>query len=338
MEYVSGEILTVEGFKKGYLGFEKNIIIERGNGVPPKKPVYKGLIVPSFINSHTHIGDSFIRKKGVELPRKIEDLVAPPNGLKHKLLKEASEQELIEGMKDSIDVMIKNGTKYFCDFRENGILGICQLKTALQLWKISAFILSRPDDLVYNKNEIDILLKNSDGIGLSAISDWEYSELKKISKHTRNKNKIFAFHASERIREDIDQVLDLKPDFLVHMVKATESDLISVKESNVPVVLCPRSNVFYGLKPDIDLMKKVGVNLMLGTDNAMLNTPNVLDELKHVQKMTNIFSVEELLNMITYFPRKVLNLGRNILGPNSPADFVVLDKKSLNTLYVPIVK
>lgn len=338
MEYVSGQILTVEGFEKGYLGFEKNIIVERGKGNPSKKPVYKGLIVPSFINSHTHIGDSFIKKKKVKLPHNIKDLVAPPIGLKHKLLKEASEEELIDGMEESIDFMIKNGTKYFCDFRENGIIGICQLKTALQLWKISGFILSRPDDLVYNKNEMDILLKNSDGIGLSAISDWEYSELKKISKHTRNKNKVFAFHASERIRENIDQVLDLKPDFLVHMVKASESDLVCVKESNVPIVLCPRSNAFYGLKPDIDLMKKVGVKLLLGTDNAMLNTPNVLDELKNVKKMTNVFSDEELLNMITYFPRKVLNLGRNILGPNSPADFVVLDKKTLNTLYVPIVK
>jgi len=338
MEYVSGEILTVKGLERGYLGFKNDLIIERGKGNPQKKPLCNGIIVPSFINSHTHIGDSFIKKKKVKLPHNLRDLVEPPNGLKHRLLKDSSEQEIIEGMEDSIDLMIKNGTKYFCDFRENGIMGICQLKTALQFWKISSFILSRPDDLSYNKNEMDILLKNSDGIGLSAISDWGYSDIKKISKHTKIKKKIFAFHASERIREDIDQVLDLRPDFLVHMIKATKSDLIRVKESNIPIVLCPRSNMFYGLKPNITLMKKVGVKIMLGTDNAMLNTPDVLDELRQLKKMSNIFSVEELLNMITYLPRKVLNLSPNILGPNSPADFVVLDKKTLKPLYVPIIK
>ena len=90
MEYVSGEILTKNGFEKGFLGFEKDKIVESGNDHPPKKPVCKGLIVPSFVNAHTHIGDSFIREKNIKLPKDIEKLVAPPYGLKHKLLKEVS--------------------------------------------------------------------------------------------------------------------------------------------------------------------------------------------------------------------------------------------------------
>ena len=118
------------------------------------------------------------------------------------------------------------------------------------------------------------------------------------------------------------------------MVKAEESDLIRVKECDIPVVLCPRSNSFFGLKPDIKLLKKVGIELLLGTDNAMLNPPDVLDELKYVKNMTSVFSVGELLNMITYNARKVLNLSPSILGSNSPADFVVLDKKTLDTLYI----
>jgi len=337
MDYVSGEILTDVGFKSGYLAFEKGIIVETGVN-PPKKPICTGLIVPTFVNAHTHIGDSFIREENIKLPKNVEELVAPPGGLKHKLLRETSDEDIIKGMEKSIDIMIKNGIEVFCDFRESGVLGISQLKAALQFWKISPIILGRPDSLEYDKNETDILLKNSDGIGLSSISDWDYSELQKIARQTKNKNKIFAIHASELIREDIDKILDLKPNFLVHMVKATEADLVRVKESNIPVVACPRSNAFFGLKANVIMMKKVGIDIMLGTDNAMLNSPNILDEMTYLNAQFNEFSTEELLNMITYIPRKALNWDDCILGPDSPAKFIVLDKKSLKPLYISIDK
>jgi len=334
MDYVTGEILTFDGFKKGHIGFNKSKIIEIGNNNPPKKPLYKGIICPTFINSHTHIGDSFIKDKKIKLPQKIEDLVAPPNGLKHKMLRESSDADIVEGMEKSIETMIKSGTKSFIDFREGGILGIKQLKSAINSWKISSKILSRPVDLFYHKNEIDILLNNSDGIGISSISDWDYSELFKISKHVKKKNKIFALHASERIREDIDQILDLKPDFLIHMLKATESDFISLKENNIPIVICPRSSAFFNQKPNYELMKKIKNNFFIGTDNAMLNSPSVIDEVKFIKNQTNLFSIYDLLYKVSYEARKALNLECSILGQDFPADFVVLDKKNLNTLYI----
>jgi len=256
MEYVSGEIFTVNGFERGYLGVENHKIMDRGKGNPPKKPIHKGLIVPTLVNAHTHIGDSFIRKRNLKLPRNVEDLVAPPDGLKHRLLKETSDQEIIGGMRKSIDEMTKTGISYFCDFRENGLQGINHLKKALEKTNISPVILSRPNQLTYNKDEIDLLLKNSQGIGLSSITDWEYSEIEKIAKHTKKRKKTFAIHTSERIREDIDLVLNLKPDFLIHMVKATESDLIRAKDADIPIAVCPRSNVFFDLKPNIKMMKK----------------------------------------------------------------------------------
>ena len=74
MDYVSGEILTDNQFKKGFIAFENGIIIETGEGIPPKKPICKGLIVPTFVNAHTHIGDSFIREKNLALPKNIENI------------------------------------------------------------------------------------------------------------------------------------------------------------------------------------------------------------------------------------------------------------------------
>ena len=336
MKFVSGEILTNDGLQKGYLGFERRGIIEVGKGTCPRKSVAKGLIIPTFVNMHTHIGDSFVKYRNITLPRSIEELVAPPNGLKYKLLKDASEKELIDGMEKSIAFMLKSGTNIFCDFREDGIQGICYLKTATDLWNINSVILSRPDKLTYDKNEIDLLLKNSNGIGLSSISDWDYSEIIKIAKQTKNKKKIFAIHASERVREDIDLILDLKPDFLVHMVKASESDLVCVKENNIPIVLCPRSNAFFGIKPNVALMKKIGVDILLGTDNAMLSSVSILDEINYFLKNFEGIGKSEILYKTTYGARKALNLECDILGPNSKADFVVLDEKTLQPLYISV--
>ena len=85
MKYIEGDILTQNGFQKGYISITKDGIIEQGNGTSPEKPIAKGIIVPTFINVHTHIGDSFVRTKKMKLPRNVEKLVAPPNGLKYTL-------------------------------------------------------------------------------------------------------------------------------------------------------------------------------------------------------------------------------------------------------------
>jgi cytosine/adenosine deaminase-related metal-dependent hydrolase len=335
MKYVAGEVFTQDGFKKGYLGFERDKIVEHSEGSPPEKPLAEGFVVPTFINAHTHLGDSFVREKDIELPRNVVELVAPPNGLKHRLLKKASEEEIVEGMKNSIELMMRSGISGFCDFRENGVEGVYRLKKALKSYGIRSLILSRPKLLAYDKEEVELLLKISDGIGISSISDWMYPDVEKIARDTRRRRKIFALHASEVTRENIDLILDLKPHFLVHMLAATESDLLRVKEENIPVVICPRAYVFFNLKLDLQLMKKTGVDLMLGTDNAMLNTCNVLDEMRFLRDTSSgVFSTQELLNMVTYTPRKALNLDDCIQGLNLSDGFVVLDKKYLKPLYI----
>mgnify|MGYP001111685229 CR=1 FL=1 len=206
MKYVQGEVLTNEGFTTGYLCIEqtqKVSDIRKGNA--PEKPIVNGLIIPTCVNAHTHLGDSFIRYKHLQLPHNVKDLVAPPAGLKHRLLKQTSEQEILEGIKKSLAEMTTAGTTCFCDFREGGLIGVYQLKKAMQHRSIDSVILSRPSQLTYEKQELDRLLENSDGIGLSSISDWEPSEIEKLASHVRRKKKLFALHASEVNRENIDR-------------------------------------------------------------------------------------------------------------------------------------
>jgi len=333
MYYISGSILTPDGLKSGYIGIDGGVIAEIGKK-SPEKPIASGYVVPSFVNAHTHLGDSFVKKRMKNLPRDLERLVAPPGGLKHRLLNEASDEEIIDGIKYSLDFMIKNGTSSFCDFREGGLKGIDIIKRALENFQIKGILLSRPPGLTYDKNELDMLLKESDGIGLSSISDWDYEEIRKVARHTKKRNKIFALHASERYREDIDLILDLKPDFLVHMVYATKGDIERIKDEDIPVVVCPRSNVFFNLKPNVKLIKEVGVKMLLGTDNAMISVPDVLEEVRWLREHFRDFTIEELLSMVTYLPREIFRFQIPKLEEGSKADFIVLDTKSLKPIFV----
>ena len=327
---IKGKILTEKGFKKGYILIKQNEKPEIHLGSTQKKTTHKNLIIPTFINAHTHIGDTFIREKNIKLPRDIIKLVAPPDGLKHKLLKKTDQKEIKQGIIYGLKELEKNGISTFVDFRENGIKGINILKKSLKKINLSSIILGRPEKNNPTKKEIVNILKNSDGIGLSSVIDLEYDIAEKISIQTKKENKILAFHVSERIREKIKPILKLKPDYIVHMTKASKKDILQVKKKDIPIIICPRSNYFFGLKPKLEQIKKIGNTFFIGTDNFMLNSPSIIDEIKFIQKkFPNLFSIEELLIKNTYEARKYFNLKDNIPGSSIPNSWIILDQNNL---------
>lgn len=331
---VSGKVLLEDDFLSGHLFVdEKGIHFE--HGAASCKPKAHGLIVPKAIDAHTHIGDSFVRQKKLNLPHDINALVAPPDGLKHRLLSSTPDEEIIQGIKNNFAEMNKYGICGFVDFREGGSEGVELLKKALDKNSPNAHVLSRPKDLSFVEEEISALLSCSEGIGLSAISDWNYDDVLRIAQMCHEKKKVFALHASERQAEPIDRILGLKPDFLIHMVKASKDDFEAVCSEDIPVVLCPRSNDFFSLCADFELIKEVGVKICLGSDNAMLHSSNVFEEAAFLLKKTKAFGFEEILRMVTFFPRKYLNHGGCFSKKTVFEDgFVVLDENSLQPLFV----
>ena len=99
MDYVYGDILTINGFKKGFIKYTGPEIIEICFSKPKNKPKKKGIIIPTLINSHTHIGDYFIKKTKINIPKNLDELVKPPDGIKHQLLESTSDKVIIDGMK-----------------------------------------------------------------------------------------------------------------------------------------------------------------------------------------------------------------------------------------------
>jgi cytosine/adenosine deaminase-related metal-dependent hydrolase len=46
------------------------------------------------------------------------------------------------------------------------------------------------------------------------------------------------------------------------------------------VAVCPRSNALFGRRPALATMERLGLSVLLGTDNAMLHSPSIWRELE----------------------------------------------------------
>ena len=135
----------------------ENIVIDDGKIIEMAKDVCEGKIIdatdsivcPTFLNGHTHIGDSIIKDEGYGLS--LGEMVKPPNGVKHKALANAEDGEIIDAMKKSMWDMFESGTTHFIDYREGGIKGVELLRKASKNLPVTPVILGR-DDSFYGQN------------------------------------------------------------------------------------------------------------------------------------------------------------------------------------------
>ena len=296
---------------------EGTIIIENGQivAIEEESTSSKNIILPAFINSHTHIGDSIAKDAGSGLS--LDELVAPPNGLKHRLLSSAKPDDLISQMKRSIQLMGTIGVAAFADFREGGIEGVRMIH--------KANLESSVDAIVLGRDTIEVL-DIADGFGASGSRDSDFTQER---NSTKTVNKLFGIHAGERDKLDIDTSLELEPDFIVHMVHPTSEHLDSLQNTNTPVVICPRSNLVtgVGLPPIEDLLNHTTV--ALGTDNVMQNSPSLFREMAFVSKLFEI-DPRDILRMATSSGAAIFDLDYGVIKPNKQAKLLVLDGDSNN--------
>ena len=304
---------------------EANAVMESGTLVIKEGPLENsditGIILPMPVNCHTHLGDAFIQK-----PEKatVEELVAPPNGLKHRMLAEVDPEEQISAMTEAAQIMAGSAVRNFIDFREGGLQGASKLLRAVLGTGLEPVIMGRPA-VCYDSGELDALLGVVYGIGLSAVSDIDNEELQQISSHVKESGKALGLHASEAKQENSDAYLELDPDFLVHMVKADEEDLSACFEANVPVIVCPTANDFFGLKPPVRQMLDIGLTVCLGTDNAMLATPDMFREMRFLAQNFDL-EPKEILTIVFENGGKVLSSLPGLWAANGKnQDFFVLD-------------
>jgi cytosine/adenosine deaminase-related metal-dependent hydrolase len=273
------------------------------------------LILPAFVNAHTHIGDSIAKEAGRGLT--LEELVAPPGGLKHRLLRNADRSELVEAMAHSLSFMQETGTASCLEFREGGVEGVYALREAADGLGVEPF--------AFGRGEVDVV-EAADGFGASGASDADFSRERTAA---RNADKPFAIHAGEVDASDINPAIDLDPDLLVHMVHAEPLHLDRVEDKSIPVAVCPRSNLVtdVGMPPVRELLDRT--NVALGTDNVMTNSPSMFREMEFVSKCCDV-DAPEVLRMATRAGAEVIDANYGVLERGREARVLVLDGDSHN--------
>ena len=281
---VGGFILGPDGLEEGYAVLEGGLISEIRQGAV-SDPAMRAVLIPDLVNCHTHCADY-----GLEVPPGIglADLVAPPDGLKHRYLREAPAEEIKSSMERFGRDSRASGSLTFMDFREGGAEGCRLLRSACP----RAVVLGRPVSPEFDPEEIADILSVADGIGLPSISDMDRAYIESVADAAREARRPFAIHVSERFREDIDFVLSLDPSMIVHMCAATPSDLSKCAEAEVPIAICPRSNSFFGLRAPIRDMVDCGCEILLGTDNGMLCRPDMLAEASALMRLAESQNVD----------------------------------------------
>ncbi|WP_207588736.1 amidohydrolase family protein [Halomontanus rarus] len=273
------------------------------------------IVCPAFVNAHTHIGDSIAKEAGGGLS--LEELVAPPDGLKHRLLRRGSRADLVGAMRRSLEFMHRGGTAACIDFREGDVAGVEMLREAADGLAI--------DEIAMARGSVDAM-HAGDGFGASGANDDVFDEERAA---TREAGKPFGIHAGEGDASDLDPALELEPEFLVHVVHPESRHLERIGAEEIPVVVCPRSNLVtgVGVPPVEDLVERTTV--ALGTDNVMLNSPSMFREMEFLSKLSDV-PAREILRMATINGAELAGVDYGPIESGRPARLVVFDGDSDN--------
>lgn len=261
------------------------------------------LAIPGLVNAHIHLNDAPL--KDVGSGRSMVELVHPVHGLKKVGLEGLSSRARLHAMDDALTLMVKAGITTALNFHEetNGLLG--RLKgSAVSI--LSSFC--RPAryfnsgqirrNASYTRAEMDDfrrLAVSYDGVAISGANEYTDRALEQISGATDRRR---AVHASETVetvraslemtgRTEVERLMShFRPDILIHMTHPTKKEIENVAAAGAGVVFCPRCNAVLGSGfPPVASILKSGVKAGLGTDNLMINSPDMFREMEFTSRM-----------------------------------------------------
>ena len=354
----------LEFIQSGYAVIQNGIFTKIGNGSSDHDgEVYDAeglLMIPGLINAHTHIADSIA--KDVAADHSFNETIHPIHGIKRSILASSKQEHIATYMQAAALSMVKKGITTFADFREGAMDGITLLKNAMNDVEARCLALGRVEyyydaDSAKNNNELpedakrtaELVIGACDGFGISGANEYSDSALEYFARTARSHNKLLGIHAAEAQessrysmqnfgRSEVSRIIaHMKPDFVVHMTNATDDDIKLAATNNTGIVVCPRANGVLGVGlPRIASMLKQNCTLAVGTDNVMLNSPDLFRELDYIWKTCRavehqFVSAKELLKMVTVNAAKMLKLEKlGCIAENMIADAVFVDKHSLD--------
>ncbi len=366
---LAGDDLSL--IKRGFVSVADGVITAVAEGDPANGAtsidLTGHLLVPGFINGHTHLGDSICKERGYGLPAGT-NLLWAPCGLRFKWMAEYTREARVAAMRRAIDGMIATGTVAFADFRENGVGGVTELREACAGSPITGLIYARfggepaqtADELAGNTarlsadrlRELDECLAVADGFSPVWANELTDPALAQVTARVRESGKRLATHAIETPiyrelsvkrtgRGDVERILDIvQPDFVVHMTNATPRELELVGRAGIPLVLCPRGQAALANGfPPLKGARDAGITLALGSDNAMLNTADALKEMDFMARTTPAVTGDsgavqalELLRAATIGGARTLGLADRLgsIAVGKSASLIVFDTTTPN--------
>jgi len=167
---VEGAILDIDGARPAYVRLREGRVVEVGkigtDSTWGRERRLRGIVIPSPVNGHTHLGDSISVREPP--PGPVAALVRPPNGYKFRLLAEAPSATKLRGLRGAFGRMARDGVASVIDFREEGLAGVRLLRTAARPTPVRAVALGRPLKRPIDPRELAALLEVADGVGLSS--------------------------------------------------------------------------------------------------------------------------------------------------------------------------
>lgn len=296
-----------------------NLIINKGRitAIEDAPKVPDIWICPALFNAHTHLGDTVAMDCGDSCD--LVSLVTPPHGLKHQILRKTVHADLVRGMRQSIQLMVRRGTAGCADFREGGVEGVYALNEAAKGQKFRSIIFGRDGGETV-----------ADGLGVSSARDVPDAE--RIVERAKQMGRKVAFHAGEKDSGDIDAALAFDPDLIIHATHATDAQLKKCAENDIPLAVCPRSNWALSVtdspnKPPIRRMIELGCRVFLGTDNVMIVQPDLLAEMAFLSTIYHIRPVDVLRMAVE---GSVLCGDSFFIKQGARANLFILDPRSSN--------
>lgn len=371
--YRNAWILTMDNrmteYSNGYLIFDNDIIQEIGsmtNYIVDKADNWidakGGILLPGFINAHTHCGMIPFRSLGDDCPDRLRRFLFP-------LEKEVVDETLIElSTAYAIAEMQLAGITTMCDmyYFENVVADVAKNMNMRAF--VGETIINQPTPDSTNTKE-------SMAYTVDLIDKWQHDKLIHpiIAPHAPNTNteqclrnilelsKLYqvpiTLHVSEMsyemeyFREKYNQTpiefLELigffeVPVVLAHCIMLTKNDIkILEKYPNVSVVHCIGANTksAKGVAPIRSLLEH-GVTVALGTDGP--SSGNTLDIFTQMRMMANFqktylkdraaFPAKEIVRLATFGGARALGLEHEIgsLKVGKKADLILVETQSVN--------
>jgi 5-methylthioadenosine/S-adenosylhomocysteine deaminase len=355
-------------YPDGYIAFEKDTILETGDEQnfhlfpgAQETDMHGDIVLPAFINCHTHLGMTAFRSLGDDMPDRLNRFLFP-------LENTCMTAELVyTSSRISIAEMLLSGTATALDmyYFEEQVAKSAQ-DMHFRLWA-GETLLDSPhcdaENFDAGLKRIQKLLKYADPmIRIICAPHAPYSvssaNLKRVIQFARENDMLWSMHVSELVSENETcrkksgcspirylADMDLLNDRLIaaHCIFADDEDLSLLAGKGVSVAHCPVSNAkaAKGVARIRDMIKS-GTTVTLGTDGpASGNTLDMFTQMKtavilqkNLLKDRSAMPAAEILKTATCNGGKALRAPIGILTPGYKADILVLSTQDSNMVPV----